>query len=171
MRNKTYVGYFALLLVIGSLLVLVGGWAAVGQGSPYLSGLWLQKGVHQDGSICWTLIDFNNDLTGPGVSGTGLGTAAIPMEIPTPEGGTMTVAEEMRATWKMNVPSKYDTKVLAFLRSEGMVIGMVELTGVLVRESEDKMSTTWHTRVVDLDGNELKKLPPVEAELTRISVD
>jgi len=71
----------------------------------------------------------------------------------------------------MKEPGKYDTKVLAFLRSEGMVIGMVELTGVFVRESEDKMSATWNMRVVDLDGNELKNLPPVEAELTRISVD
>jgi len=93
MRNKTYVGYFVFLLVIGSLLVLAGGWTVVGQDSPYLSGLWLQKGVHQDGSICWTLVDFNSDLTEPGVSGTGLGTAAISMEIPTPEGGKMTVAE------------------------------------------------------------------------------
>jgi len=152
-------------------LVLVGGWTVAGQNSPYLSGLWLQKGVHQDGSICWTLIDLNSDLTEPGVSGTGLGTAAIPMEIPTPEGGKMTVAEEMRATWKMKEPGKYDTKVLAFLRSEGMVIGMVELTGVFVRESDDKMSATWNMRVVDLDGNELKNLPPVEAKLTRISVD
>jgi len=171
MRYKANVSLVALVLLIGSLLVVAGSSFVSGEESAYPAGLWLQKGVHQDGTVCWTFVELNGNLTEPGVSGTGLGTAAIPMDIPTPEGGTMTVAEDMRATWKMKVPGEYDTKVLAFLRSGGMVIGMVELTGVLVRESEEKMSATWNMRVVDLDGNELKKLPPVEAELTRISVD
>lgn len=171
MRYKDYTKLVAAVLVVCSVFVLLGGILAVGQESPYPSGLWLQKGVHQDGHVCWTLIDLNSNLTEPGVSGTGLGTAAIPLEIPTSEGGTMVVAEDMRATWKMKVPGEYDTKVLAFLTSEGMVIGMVELTGTLIRESEDKMSATWNTRVIDLDGNELSQLPPVEAELTRISLD
>lgn len=164
------IGSVALLGVMVSFPTLTGE-ADTGEESPYLSGLWFQKGVHADGSICYTLIEMHSNLTEPGVSGTGFGSRPDPMEIPTPEGGKMIMSEELRATWEMKAPGEYKTRVLAFLRSEGMVMGMVELTGTMIRETKDKMSATWNTRIIDLEGNELAKLPPIEAELTRMTVD
>jgi len=171
MRCKHNIRFVLFSLAVFCLLVLIAGTGARSEESPYLSGLWLQKGIHQDGSLCWTLIEFNSNLTEPGVRGTGLGTRPDPMKIPTPEGGTMIMSEEMRATWVMEALNEYKIKVLVFIRSEGMVIGMAELTSTMIREAEDKMSAIWHMRIIDLEGNELAKLPSVEAELTRITVD
>ena len=168
---KSYLKRFVFVLLVFVLIVAVGGLALYSQESPYISGLWLQKGVHYDGTICWTLVEIHSNLTESGVSGTGFASRASPMEIPTPDGGVMIVSEELRATWKMIARGEYKTKVLALLSSEGNVIGMVELTGILVKEAEDRMSATWNMRAIDFDGNELAQMPPMEATWTRISVD
>ncbi len=169
MRYRTYMRVVVVLAVFS--LFIVGGLAVVGQDSPYLSGLWLQKGVHEDGAICWSLIAFHSDIAEDGVSGTAFGVRPDPMEVPIPEGGTMIMSEEVNSTWKMISPEKYELKALAFIRTEGMVIGMLEMSGTLIKETGDKMSASTNLRIVDLEGNDSAKLPPLGTELTRIALD
>lgn len=170
MRYKANVSLVALVLLIGSLFVLVGGSFVAGENSPYLSGVWLHKAWNED-MTKYMLCRWNADLTEPGVRGTGLCVSKDPMEVPTPEGGTMVMSAEMQGPWVMKVPGEYKAKALAFITSEGMLIGTVEITGTMVREEEGKMSANWDHKVVDLEGNILAELPPMEAELTRIDVE
>jgi len=170
MRCNVYVGSVVLVLVISSLLLLAGDLVVTGNDSPYLSGVWLHKAWNED-MTKYMLCRWNSDLTEPGVGGTGLCVSEDPMEVPTPEGGTMVMSAEMQGPWVMDVPGEYKAKALAFITSEGVLIGTVEITGTMVREEEGKMTANWNHKIVDLEGNVLTELPPMEAELIRIDIE
>lgn len=170
MRCRAYTSSIVLVLVVGSLLLLTGGVFVAGEEGPYLSGVWLHKAWNED-MTKYMICRWNSDLTQPGIAGTGLCVSKAPMEIPTPEGGTMVMAAEMQGPWVMNVPGEYKAKALAFITSEGLLVGTVEISGTMVREEEGKMSANWNHKIVDLEGNVLAEMPPMEAELTRIYVE
>ena len=167
MRYKVYL-FSALALC--SLLVLVVPLMAVSQESPYLGGTWLHKSYNEMQTE-YMLCQYRGDLSLPGVRGTGICSANTPMDYPTPDGGIITISEQMRGSWKWISKGHYKLKSMSLVTKEGSVMGTFEITGTISRVGEDKMEGSWDLRIIDLEGNELMKLPPMQGDFTRIKIE
>lgn len=167
---KTRISFSVLVLFAVSLLVLASSLVVFGESSPYLSGTWLHKSYNEMQTE-YMLCQYRGDLTLPGVTGTGICSANTPMDYPTPDGGIITISEQMRGSWKWISKGHYEFKSMSLVTKEGSVMGTFEITGTVIKLGEDKMEGNWDLRIIDLEGNELMKLPPMKGDFTRIKIE
>jgi len=170
MRCKTNIRSIAVVLVTGILVVLAVSPVVAGEKSPYLWGTWLHRSYNEM-QTAYMLCQYRGDLALPGATGTGICSANAPMDWPTPDGGIITISEQMRGSWKWVSGGNYKLRSMALVTKENAVIGTFEIDGTITKQGENKMVGKWELRIIDLEGNELMQLPPMKGDFTRIKVE